>query len=566
MKLDDVLRLVRPVPAGEAEAAAAKQEDLLACLRAQQSADKVVLYASGYERWSLFVHAVLVPSSRYGGDWEGLTEWSGNPFDSSSCGLVYGGGEGPRIEMHVPWEDRQPEPLKGAKQLVFGRSFEGRIGEKTYFELAQEISHAHNLHWLEERQAWCRLNDEGDVVDLAGLERQVAPGGMSATLVWMDRRLLDMHMAATGTCLAQMFDSTRVPSDFTGFSNSGYGEFVDAGRTMTYKCSVEGPSSYFRGVQFILPSGTSQELGQAEHDKEHGPKEYEKFIVQDWKNRRLVEWSCAPEALASYFDKDSPLPFQISPVFFKPQVLDRYKADREKYRLHDRSITCRNSWYLETYDVNEAGQIHTYIHYLGRLPIEEQRYWKAFNEMPKGSISQRAIQTDYEGSWDTQPDALRDLKATLSELGRKPPVWFRLKQPELVEQLHYPLTPAFNPWDDTLIDMAKTVVEGLERSALVAVSKKSRAIGDPRWGSIKWLREALVSSGVDAVHAQELIAPIEEIQFLRTKLAAHASGGEAAEIRRGLLRHHGSPKAHIEAVAARLNGSLKGISELNIGE
>ena len=74
-------------------------------------------------------------------------------------------------------------------------------------------------------------------------------------------------------------------------------------------------------------------------------------------------------------------------MFFKPQVLDKYKADREKYRLEDRTITCRNSWYLQTYDVNEAGQVHTYITYLGNLPIEEQRYWKAFNERPKAPIS-----------------------------------------------------------------------------------------------------------------------------------------------------------------------------------
>lgn len=558
LSLEHLTLLVRPVSAEDA----AKQADLLAVLREQESADKVVLYASGYDRWSLFLHSVLVPKTNLDGSWENITEWSGNPFESIGCGLVYGGGQGPRIEVHSPWEDRQPPILHGARQLVFGRSFEARIGQKRYFELAQEITHAHGLHWLEERQAWCRLNEEGDVVDLAKVEEQAEPSGKSATLLWIDKRLLDMHMAATGTCLAQMFDSTRIPADFHGFNNSGYQEHSDPAARIAYKCSIEGASSYFRGVQFILPSGSAQDLGQAEYDREHDSKEYETFIIQDWKNNRVVEWSCAPEALASYFDKDSELPFQTSPVFFRPQVLEKYKADREKYTLDDRSITCRNAWHLQTYDVNDAGQIHTYITYLGRLPIQEQRYWKSFNEAPKGPISRRAYQTDFEGSWDTQQDPLRELKNRLSELRRNAPSWFRIKQPDLVDQLHYPLTPAFKPWDDTLIDLAKAVVEGLERSALVSIAKKNGSAGDPKWGSIKWLREALVSSGVDESRVQELISPLEEIQLLRTKLAAHAGANEAAEIRRRLLREHGTPKAHIEAMSARLNASLGGIAEI----
>ena len=84
-------------------------------------------------------------------------------------------------------------------------------------------------------------------------------------------------------------------------------------------------------------------------------------------------------------------------------------------------------------------------------------------------------------------------------------------------------------------------------------------------GVDKWLRESLLSCEVDVGHTEDLVAPFEEIQFLRTKLAAHASGTEATEIRRDLVRRHGTPKAHIEAVATRLNCSLKAISEIMSG-
>lgn len=52
--------------------------------------------------------------------------------------------------------------------------------------------------------------------------------------------------------------------------------------------------------------------------------------------------------------------------------------------LEERSITCRNAWDLPTFDINEAGQVHTYICYLAKLPYEDQLYWKSFNEWPRG--------------------------------------------------------------------------------------------------------------------------------------------------------------------------------------
>ena len=46
--------------------------------------------------------------------------------------------------------------------------------------------------------------------------------------------------------------------------------------------------------------------------------------------------------------------------------------------------------------LNDAGQIHTYICYLGELPYEEQLHWKSFNEEPRAGISQRALLNDFE--------------------------------------------------------------------------------------------------------------------------------------------------------------------------
>lgn len=562
MSAQELLDIVRPPRGGETGGQLAEQHDLLRWLKSQRTTSRVVLYGSAYGSGSVFVHSVLAPASSLGCDWKALPEWEGNPFDSPSCGLVYGGGKDPRIEYTAPWSDRH-EALSDAQQLVFGRSFEGLHGEKCYFELTQRITHAHDLHWVEERQAWCRLNNEGDVVDLAGVEQiERGQGGRAATFVWFDRELLEMHMSATDTCLVQMFDSTRIPSDFTGFDGGEEKVFVDVAAGLSYKFHITGISSYFRGVQIIRPARTATELGALLYAKEYGPKEYETFLTHDFKNQRLVECSCAPAAMASYFDKGSPLPFQTSPVFFKATVLDKYKADLDKYRIEDRSITCRNSWHLQTYDVNDAGQVHTMITYLGNLPLSEQRYWKAFNEPPKAPISRRSFKTDFEGTFDLEPDGLRDLKDILNKLGEGGQPWFTLRQPSLVAQLHYPLTAATKPWDDTLIGLAKCAVEGLEKQQMVKLATDAGKQGDPAWGSIKWLREALLARGVDEDRAEEIVSPFFELQQLRTKLAAHSSGAEATAIRQKLLREYGSPRAQVESIAARLAHSLEALSAL----
>src|SRR5699024_5751850 len=104
------------------------------------------------------------------------------------------------------------------------------------------------------------------------------------------------------------------------------------------------------------------------------------------------------------------------PAFFRAEVLHRFKADPEKYSLEVRSISCRNTWNLKTFDINEAGQVHTYIGYLADLPYEEQLYWQAFNEWPKGSISERAFQTDIIGDFYLKHEPLGALKQTISKL------------------------------------------------------------------------------------------------------------------------------------------------------
>lgn len=79
-------------------------------------------------------------------------------------------------------------------------------------------------------------------------------------------------------------------------------------------------------------------------------------------------------------------------------MLLKYKADRDKYTVGERYVSCRATWHLRGIDVNEAGQVHAYICDLRSLPYSEQLHWLSYNEPPKTSISSRAITNDFKGS------------------------------------------------------------------------------------------------------------------------------------------------------------------------
>lgn len=140
----------------------------------------------------------------------------------------------------------------------------------------------------------------------------------------------------------------------------------------------------------------------------------------------------------------------MRPAFFRPEVLSKYKADSDKYTLGDSSISCRGAWHLDTYDVNEAGQVHTYLVYLRKLPYEEQLDRKAHNEPPKGPISERARRADFEGRWTFDYDPLISLRDALRGLREQMVPWWTLRSDDLIEQVHYPVTEGAETADGLL--------------------------------------------------------------------------------------------------------------------
>jgi len=387
--------------------------------------------------------------------------WNCNP--ASSWGITVQFSEPRSVWISPPLDHTGSKTLDKGEQLAFARQFDGLSGKKSYYKILQKFTHLFDLHYLEERQSYCRLDEHSDVEDAIRIVEIPGKGEeFDTNVVIFNRGLLDEYLILTDAVFVRTFDFTQYrPGTFGGWRAAHDVSFRSDGG-MHYRYHVEAAyASYLRGFDLVRSAATRDAIIKRFDYTAAKDKQYASFIALDWKNKVTIEISCAPGHTANYFT-ESDLPFETSPAFFKSEVLLKYKADSEKYRLAERSISCRGAWSLQAYDTNDAGQVHTYLVYLRALPYEEQLYWKSYNEEPKAPISKRAFTTDFEGTWHLEYDPLDSLKNAVSDLNRDQVPWWTLRSEKLRDQVHYPVTSSADEWATEILNLDQLVVEGFE--------------------------------------------------------------------------------------------------------
>jgi hypothetical protein len=535
-----------------------RMDDALAFIKENVSSDKCVIYADAP---FTFIRTVLVKSSAvHPPDSKDLISWELHA--DSSWEIWTTGGNTPTCSISQSLESSRTKTFRGGEQLVFHRHFEGRLGEKGYYEILQKFVHVFDLHFINERNAYCTLNDRGDVEEVIKIVQIAGKGSVSSTnIVIGERKLLDRYAALTEMAIVCMFDFTRFKhSSFSGWANGGQTDEFCAGDLM-YKSHIEpGYASYIRGVQIIRTQVTKEQVAGELSSFGEQDKQYVAFLAQDWKNGRLVEISCAPGQTANYFTV-SDLPFELSPAFFRPDVLLKYKADSEKYQIRERRISCRGGWELKGYDINDAGQVYAYIGDLRHLPHEEQLHWKAYNEEPKGPISKRAYTADFEGKWDLGYDPLVNVKLVLHDWNDKHVPWWTLRNDNLFDRVHYPVTTFADEWASELLQLDQLVVEGFEKQWLKQQVISLGKTPDEKVNSLKLIEEFLVSLGFEPDEAKNKMKPFKELHFLRSILKSHAPGKEAIEHKQAAIAEHGSYKGHFRNLCSQIDEALKTVGD-----
>ena len=532
----------------------------LAFLRENALAGELVIYAS--VEYS-FVHSVVVPNTRLSPiDRDDLMGWSLDPHTSIASYVTGGGRDDVWVERGL--SGTGTNTLEDAVQLIFGRTFDGWTGPgRSYYELHQEYAHIVGIHWRPEKRAYCRFNEHGDLEPVVSVTTRDDKGS-NVALVSFKREPLGEYLVASNASLVRMFDFTLLRrSGFDGWSNEPPQKFYDSDDFFYHRKVMPGCAAYTRGVQIICPRRPEMAVVTRITDGwfGHKNKEYGEFIAYDWRNSRIAKISTDPSATANYFNAEgNSRPFELSPAFFRPEVLLKYKADRDKYTVGERDVSCRAAWHLEGIDVNEAGQVHAYICYLRRLPYAEQLHWLSFNEPPKESISKRAVINDFKGEFVTFTEPLQKVLSVIRRLHDDKVAWWTLRDEKLLERVNTPLTESRDEWAEAFMDLAKLVVEGFETKpirakldmAQVPYEKKDRTIV---------LLEKLLNKGDTSGGVQELVG-LRTVQFLRSKAKGHVGGSEAEQLAHDALMEHETFGNHFRHVCTQVADELETIEQL----
>jgi len=546
-QLVKAIALVDEFPAGKEDYARwIEGGQHLELLRKNALEDEIIVYGSGE---STFIHSAVVANEALEPiDEDDLLSWSCNPFNNVAnyVSRFDGGDTWIERDMHGAGS----KTLEAAKQLVFCRTFEGWTGGiEPPIEVLQEYVHLSGIHWIPEHQAYCCFDEHGDIDPVVSITTRDQDAA-DVALVSFKRAPLEEYLAASDSSLLRMFDYTLFRRN--GFSGwpEGPEDLGGKGEALVYRQKiVAGVAGYTRGFQLVRNTREKGEVLSDMRDRWSGrsTKKYVEFLAHDWRNNRLANISTDPSASTNYFQTEgNTLPFELSPAFFAPEVLSKYKTDSQKYAVGARSVSCRGAWHLRGYDVNEADQVHAYICDLRNLPYREQLHWASFNEEPKAGISRRAFLSDFKGEWATQIDPLQSIMSTLRGWHEKNVVWWNLRDENLIESISVPRSSSRDLWADAFMDLSKLVVEGFKEKEIRKKLLAAGVEGEENTRSIGLLEVLIVARGLKTEVTR--LEGIRTAQRIRSKVKGHAGSSEAQVLSSDALRKHGSYSNHFEYI------------------
>jgi hypothetical protein len=529
------------------------QDEVLEFLKDEATDEYIIIYASLPH---VFLHTTLITQVELNEEvLNDIKGWSCNPYSSWAITC-----SSKNVWIDLPLSNSGSKALSMGEQIVFGRSFEAINNNQSYFELNQKIAHVLGIHFVSERNAWCKLDNHGDIVDVFKIINiDDFSRNKTGSIICVKKDELVEYLTIEKYSLIRMFDFSRYKSgDFSSWGTDH--KSIDVGDSKSIYGSLKispGAGSYSRGFQLIELRIPEEHIVNrvCGNSIDTEAKKYCTYIAHDWKNKAISEISCDPSCLSNYFT-ESQLPFEITPAFFRPEVLLKYKSDRAKYRLENRSISCRGTWYLKSFDINSAEQVHVYLIDLSKLPYEEQLHWKQYNEIPKAPLSARAIKTDFEGQFDEEYDPLPSLKYKLEKLSSANVGWWILRDKGASDKVHYPFTNSKDEWAEEILNLDQILVEGFEYKWLRKKAKELGCNPDDNLRALKLLEQILIASGFENEHAKKIMTPFHVVHNLRSILKGHTSGTEAESERKKALSIYGSYRKHFEKICADCDESI----------
>ena len=510
-----------------------------------------------------YVHALLVPNTRVENpDHEDLLNIDVNPSDTWHISEIYNHDGDSRFCMASPFDGTRCRSLIGGEKVVTVRDFEG-VKDCPRIDVSQKIVHCLGLHWNADRSAYCLINGEGEEEKIIYVySDNESDFWRNVRAVIIKRIHIERYLALSEMSLVTKFCFRRyIPMSKYSWNEKNVKIHKEPDLYFRHHVTL-GESSVAEGHMIFRASidATSSLLDWQKPDA-YDEKKYASFKIYDMKNKKLMETSCGPKYVSNYFT-ESELPWETSPAFFNPEVLTKYRSNSEKYTIQNGTISCRNSWYLRSYDINTAGQVHAYLCDLAELPYREQLYWASFNEWPKAGISSRAFKSDFLAEFSNEDDPLEELRSIIKRLNKERFSWWSNRDEHIIDGVQVLATDSVEAWGNELLALDKLTVEGFKPRGL---KKVIHSIGDEdkeSFGSIDLLKYALQDvGGISEDRSQELVEPLKEIHRLRNDVQAHSSAKRRRSAESLARREHDDLRVHFNDIVSRTRDTMKFIEQ-----
>lgn len=298
---------------------------------------------------------------------------------------------------------------------------------------------------------------------------------------------------------------------------------------------------------FIEP-GDVETCGVWPYDEKK--ERYPEFIIGERPDGSLVRYTCDPNKLGTHFDKVPRAPHYLTPVFFKPAVLDKYRSSPH-FEVSERHISCGSQWRCEIDNV-DPDRVMAYLGDLGRdLPESERIHFLSFEMSPVDQrISEEVVKTDFFNMWVKDPSGpvskLMRARIELDEAWEKRfgLALFRPFHPSdegILEQIHIPSSNGEAEFEAVIMALTRALVDYIDEGSLKGADVK---------GSINKL-EAFLS--VNDIVAD--VKPLRDLQNLRSAGAAHGKGSKYDRLRGDVVTedHREDTKRLIARLTAMLN-------------
>lgn len=398
--------------------------------------------------------------------------------------------------------------IEGFQPVVLERHFHGIKDD--YEEISEEFRLFHNLYFDAKTNKYFKIKDDG-------LEHEVIRIGSDRICI----RTIELKefLAVKEMRLGIFFDVRQSHKSETGRQQPFPADLrTEKQDDLIFTATIA--DDLMRNGFFIRILGKKLIKGFSKKDsgiwpykkEESGP--FTEFIIGVDDHGKEITLPCDPHG-GNY----------LTPVCFRAEVLNRYYDNPSKYSVEDGYLRCGYLWGVQI-DNDNVGYVSVFLGDIGRdIPQNEHGYWRSFNIVPSGGLSQTAFKRSFLSQFTdpSRKDHLFKQKFfSLESEWSKKHDWTLFKplaegDLHCLASLRIPSSSEQPEFDSQIMYLTKFFVDSLNEEGI----EKRIAIAENAKGIDK-LEEFLKS--IDLPDYKTHIKLFRDLQSLRSTGSAHRKG------------------------------------------